>query len=171
MLVTQSSYPNEHTFRQTHQFCVLVEKLERSCRGARRCVRSNLHSNILLRNALLYAIRVHLERRYPSLCRLLDSYSDEAEANPTNATITCDPLQSFLQNFNGREEEEAASNPDDGDGDGDGDGDLLSDLQDAVTAYARDNVAIVTVFIRDLYAAHYVRSGNPLYHNYGIRSK
>ena len=36
VLVTQSSYPNEHTFRQTPQFCVLVEKLKRSCKGSRR---------------------------------------------------------------------------------------------------------------------------------------
>ncbi len=36
--------------------------------------------------------------------------------------------------------------------------DLLGRLQSAVTAYARDNVALVTVFIRDPYAAHYVRS-------------
>ena len=30
-------------------------------------------------------------------------------------------------------------------------------LQDSLTAYARDNVALVTIFIRDPYAAHYVR--------------
>ena len=36
VLATQSTYPNEHTFSHTPQFCILIDKLRRACAGHKR---------------------------------------------------------------------------------------------------------------------------------------
>ena len=59
-LISEASYPNFHTYDQQPEFCVVVEKLQRSCSGSRL---------------------VLLENHYPNLCQTVHRYSSN-DSNP-----------------------------------------------------------------------------------------
>ena len=80
--------------------------------------------------------RVHLDKRYPPLCSLVDLHSNDTTEYGEDQTITCSSLQSFLEEGDSLEESVVAS-PSAADA-----GSVLA-LQEAVTAYAKDNVALV----------------------------
>ncbi len=78
--------------------------------------------------------RVHLDKRYPPLCSLVDLHSNDTTEYGEDQTITCSSLQSFLEEGDSLEESVVASPS--------AAGSVLA-LQEAVTAYAKDNVALV----------------------------
>ena len=79
--------------------------------------------------------RVHLDTRYPPLCSLVDLHRNDTTEYGEDQTITCSSLQSFLEEGDSLEESVVASPSADA-------GSVLA-LQEAVTAYAKDNVALV----------------------------
>ena len=92
-------------------------------------------------------IRFHLDQRYPALCSTIDSayaVMQSGAGTYTNATFDCAFLQSY-HHGNGDDDDDNASTA------------LIRDLQTLVTVYSRENVALVTVFVRDPYAAHSIR--------------
>ncbi len=47
---------------------------------------------------MFFCPRIHLEKSYPELCGLLDEYDNDDTAK-SNLTVSCDPLQSFLEDY------------------------------------------------------------------------
>ncbi len=76
-----------------------------------------------------------MDKRYPPLCSLVDLHRNDTTEYGGDQSITCSSLQSFLEEGDSLEESVVASPSADA-------GSVLA-LQEAVTAYAKDNVALV----------------------------